>query len=109
MHLCRQSERIHQPLDNLPAAGKDIASRGVVVFDEKTQKWVDNTSVKQLVGTGKQMLAIYTALGFKDQMKLASARETRTTCKGVQLVTENINICAMRNKNLMLGEGHGAH
>lgn len=51
---------------------KDIASRGVVVFDEKAQKWVDNTSVKQLVGVGKQMLSIYTALGFKDQMKLAS-------------------------------------
>lgn len=52
---------------------KDVKERGVVVYDEKKGAMADNSSVKQLVGVSKQLLAIYTALGFKDAAKGAGA------------------------------------
>ena len=45
----------------------DIEARGVSVMDERRGMLVENRSVSLEVQISRQMLAIYTALGFKDQ------------------------------------------
>ena len=49
----------------LQALNADIQDRGVVVMDEKRGMLVENRSVSLATQVSKQMLAIYTALGFK--------------------------------------------
>ena len=44
----------------------DIETRGVCVMDEKRGMLVENRSVSLEVQVSRQMLAIYSALGFKD-------------------------------------------
>ena len=44
----------------------DIEARGVCVMDEKRGMLVENRSVSLEVQVSRQMLAIYSALGFKD-------------------------------------------
>ena len=44
----------------------DIEARGVCVMDEKRGMLVENRSVSLEVQVSRQMLAIYFALGFKD-------------------------------------------
>ena len=44
----------------------DIEARGVCVMDEKRGMLVENRSVSLEVQLSRQMLAIYSALGFKD-------------------------------------------
>ena len=44
---------------------EDIEERGVTVMDEKRGMLVENRSVSLEVQVSRQMLAIYTALGFK--------------------------------------------
>ena len=46
---------------------EDIEARGVSVMDERRGMLVENRSVSLEVQISRQMLAIYTALGFKDQ------------------------------------------
>lgn len=46
---------------------EDIEARGVSIFDERRGMMVENRSVSLEVQISRQMLAIYTALGFKDQ------------------------------------------
>lgn len=45
---------------------EDIESRGVTVYDFKRETYIENRSVSLEVQVSRQMLAIYTALGFKD-------------------------------------------
>lgn len=45
----------------------DVAQRGVSVLDEKRGMMVENRSISLAVQVSRQMLAIYTALGFKDE------------------------------------------
>lgn len=45
---------------------EDIEFRGVTVYDKKRETAVENRSVSLEVQVSRQMLAIYTALGFKD-------------------------------------------
>ena len=45
----------------------DIAERGVTVLDEKRGVMTENRSVSLEIQISRQMLAIYTALGFKEQ------------------------------------------
>lgn len=45
---------------------EDIEARGVSVMDERRGMLVENRSVSLEVQISRQMLAIYTALGFKD-------------------------------------------
>ena len=45
----------------------DVAERGVSVMDAKRGMPVENRSVSLAVQVSRQMLAIYTALGFKDE------------------------------------------
>lgn len=47
--------------------GTDIDQRGIAVLDEKRGMLVENRSVSLEVQISRQMLAIYTALGFKEQ------------------------------------------
>lgn len=51
----------------------DIEERGITVMDEKRGMLVENRSVSLEVQVSRQMLAIYTALGFKDQAAGAKA------------------------------------
>lgn len=44
----------------------DVENRGVTVYDFKRETYVENRSVSLEVQVSRQMLAIYTALGFKD-------------------------------------------
>ena len=44
----------------------DIEARGVCVMDEKRGMLVENRSVSLEVQVSRQMLAIYSVLGFKD-------------------------------------------
>lgn len=44
----------------------DIADRGITVMDEKRGMMVENRSVSLAVQVSRQMLAIWTALGLKD-------------------------------------------
>ena len=46
---------------------RDVAERGVSVYNEKSGGMVENRSVSLGVQVSRQMLAIYTALGFKEQ------------------------------------------
>ena len=46
---------------------EDIEARGMSVMDERRGMLVENRSVSLEVQISRQMLAIYTALGFKDQ------------------------------------------
>lgn len=52
---------------------EDIEARGVNVLDDKRGMLVENRSVSLEVQVSRQMLAIYTALGFKDQASVAKA------------------------------------
>ena len=45
----------------------DIRERGVTVYDEKREMDVENRSCSLLIQTSRQMLAIFAALGFKDE------------------------------------------
>lgn len=45
----------------------DVAQRGVSVLDEKRGMMVENRSISLAVQVSRQMLAIYAALGFKDE------------------------------------------
>ena len=45
----------------------DVAERGVSVLDEKRGMMVENRSISLAVQVSRQMLAIYAALGFKDE------------------------------------------
>ena len=45
----------------------DIAERGVTVYDEKREMYVDNICVSRRVQVSHQMLAIYRDLGFREQ------------------------------------------
>ena len=45
---------------------KDIEDRGITVYDPKRDMDVENRSVSLEVQISRQMLAIFTALGFKD-------------------------------------------
>lgn len=47
----------------------DVAERGVSVLDEKRGMMVENRSISLAVQVSRQMLAIYTALGFKDETR----------------------------------------
>lgn len=51
--------------DRLQDLRMDIKKRGVTVMDEKRGMMVENRSVSLEVQVSRQMLAIYTALGFK--------------------------------------------
>ncbi len=51
----------------------DIEARGVSVMDERRGMMVENRSVSLEVQISRQMLAIYDALGFKEQAKGAAA------------------------------------
>lgn len=51
--------------DRLQALRDDIKIRGIAVMDEKRGMLVENRSVSLEVQVSRQMLAIYTALGFK--------------------------------------------
>lgn len=46
---------------------EDIEARGVSVMDERRGMLVENRSVSLEVQVSRQMLAIYTVLGFKEQ------------------------------------------
>ncbi len=46
---------------------EDIEARGVSVMDERRGMLVENRSVSLEIQVSRQMLAIYTALGFKEQ------------------------------------------
>lgn len=46
---------------------RDIRERGISVLDEKRGMMVENRSISLEVQVSRQMLAIYQALGFKDQ------------------------------------------
>lgn len=46
---------------------QDIADRGITVLDAKREMVVENRSVSLEIQVGRQMLAIYTALGFKGE------------------------------------------
>ncbi len=50
---------------------EDIETRGVTVLDERRGMMVENRSVSLAVQVSRQMLAIYDALGFKEQAKSA--------------------------------------
>lgn len=47
---------------------RDIRERGISVLDEKRGMMVENRSISLEVQVSRQMLAIYQALGFKDQV-----------------------------------------
>lgn len=51
----------------------DIEARGVSVMDERRGMLVENRSVSLAVQVSRQMLALYDALGFKEQAKGAAA------------------------------------
>ena len=51
--------------DRLQDLRLDIKKRGVTVMDEKRGMMVENRSVSLEIQVSRQMLAIYTALGFK--------------------------------------------
>ena len=51
---------------------EDIEARGVSVMDERRGMLVENRSVSLAVQVSRQMLAIYDALGFKEQAKGAA-------------------------------------
>ncbi len=51
---------------------EDIEARGVSVMDERRGMMVENRSVSLAVQVSRQMLAIYDALGFKEQAKGAA-------------------------------------
>lgn len=53
----------------------DIARRGVTVLDEKRGMPVENRSVSLAVQVSRQMLAIFAALGLKEDACAASPRE----------------------------------
>ena len=63
--------------DRLQDLRQDIARRGVSVMDAKRGMPVENRSVSLEVQVSRQMLAIYTALGFKarDSGGMASGDE----------------------------------
>lgn len=50
----------------------DVEDRGVSVMDERRGMMVENRSVSLAVQVSRQMLAIYDALGFKEQAKGAA-------------------------------------
>lgn len=50
----------------------DVEARGVSVMDERRGMMVENRSVSLAVQVSRQMLAIYDALGFKEQAKGAA-------------------------------------
>ena len=52
---------------------QDISKRGISVLDEKRGMMVENRSVSLEVQVSRQMLAIYQALGFRDQALDAKA------------------------------------
>ena len=52
---------------------RDICERGISVLDEKRGMLVENRSISLEVQVSRQMLAIYQALGFKDQALGAKA------------------------------------
>lgn len=52
---------------------RDIRERGISVLDEKRGMMVENRSISLEVQVSRQMLAIYQALGFKDQALGAKA------------------------------------
>lgn len=52
---------------------RDIRERGISVLDEKRGMMVENRSISLEVQVSRQMLAIYQALGFKDQALCAKA------------------------------------
>ena len=45
---------------------KDINKNGVVIYDDKKGRMVDNPSINRRVQVSQQMISIFTALGFKD-------------------------------------------
>lgn len=45
----------------------DIEERGITIFDRAKQTWTENRSVTLELQTSRQMLAIYNALGFREQ------------------------------------------
>ena len=56
----------------LRALREDIEERGVTVMDEKRGMLVENRSVSLELQVSKQMLAIFTALGLKEDACAAS-------------------------------------
>lgn len=52
--------------ENFRAFQADIAERGAVVYDDKREMLVENRSASLAVQMSRQMLAIFTSLGFKD-------------------------------------------
>lgn len=53
----------------------DIAARGISVLDEKRGMMVENRSVSLSVQVSRQMMAIFTALGLKDDACDSSREE----------------------------------
>ena len=53
----------------------DIAARGVTVLDAKREMLVENRSVSLSVQVARQMLAIFTALGLKEDACAASPQD----------------------------------
>ena len=58
--------------DRLQDLRQDIKLRGIAVLDAKRGMMVENRSVSLAVQVSRQMLAIYDALGFKEQAKGAA-------------------------------------
>ena len=56
------------------ALKRDIADRGIHIYDAKRGMLVENRSVSLEVQVSRQMLAIYAALGFKDEATVAKAK-----------------------------------
>ena len=44
----------------------DIAARGLMIFDRRSDRWCENRSVSLEIQISRQMLAIYNALGFRE-------------------------------------------
>lgn len=52
-------------------ADRDIAEKGLNIWDNRRESWQANPSISAKVNAGRQAAAIYRALGFEDEAKKA--------------------------------------
>lgn len=67
---------------------EDVAEKGVSLFDQKRGIPVENKSIALGVQVSKQMLSIYTALGFKNMARKAGEEKDRTEVEDLSALAE---------------------
>lgn len=66
----------------------DVAENGVSQYDEKKRRIAENRSVALGVQVSRQMLNIYSALGFREQAKKAGEGESKGEAEDLSALAE---------------------